>query len=121
MRAMTVSKDPLEALPDITDVRELSAEDTPLMQELHEVLQRHNALRRFGITLLHQHFTLADDEVLVESTNRATRVQTIEPVKIVEVRNLDTIETSWRLDTGKPTMACICVKMGQDHQHHSRG
>jgi hypothetical protein len=31
------------------------------MQDLYEVLRKPNALRRFGITLLHQHFELAHD------------------------------------------------------------
>lgn len=122
MRAMTISADPVEQLTDINVVRALSSEDQPLMRELYEVLRKHGALHRFGITLLHQHFELAPDEVLLESTDRQTRTQTIEPIKIGEVERLDAIETSWRLDTGRPMMACVCVKYGpNEHQHQSRG
>src|SRR5262245_41415675 len=122
MRAITVSTEPVDPLADINDVTTLSEDDAPLMQELHDVLQKYNALKRFGITLLHQQFSLADDEVLVESTNRATRIQTIEPVKLTVLQGLDAIETSWRLDTGKPVMNCKCIRFSRDeHQHQSRG
>jgi hypothetical protein len=122
MRAMTVTCDPVHPLPDIHDVAALSTDDAPLMQDLYDVLRKHNALRRFGITLLHQHFELAHDEVLVESTNRQTRTQTIEPIKVCEIKDLDAIETSWRLDTGEPVMSCKCIKYGpNEHQHQERG
>ncbi len=122
MRAMTISADRVEQLADIGAVQGLSADDGMLMQELYEVLRKHGALQRFGITLLHQHFELAPDEVLLESTDRASRIQTIEPIRLSEVNALDAIETSWRLDTGRPVMACVCVKYGpNEHQHQSRG
>lgn len=61
-----------QRLPDIDEVEHLSAADEPLMRELREVLGRHGAERRFGLMLLHEHFAIGEDEVLVErSMSRA--------------------------------------------------
>src|SRR5688572_22838994 len=65
-------------LPDIDDVEPVSENDGPVLEALRKVLTEHNALDRFGITLLHRHFSLAEGEVLVESTDRETRTQTVE-------------------------------------------
>ncbi|MGA3203603.1 MAG: hypothetical protein ABSF12_14045 [Bryobacteraceae bacterium] len=72
------------------------------MKEIREVLERHGALRRFGVCLLHEHFPLADDEILVESTDNDTRISTFQPVKRSDVPQ-GILETAWRLDIGAPT------------------
>jgi hypothetical protein len=43
----------------------LSSADLAVLEEVRQVLAMHGALRRFGVTLQHQHFDLADDEILV--------------------------------------------------------
>jgi hypothetical protein len=110
-------------LADIEDVEPLNDSDAPVMAELYEVLKRHGALQRFGITLLHQHFQIADDEVLLERTDPVSRRQTIEPVKADTLEGKEPIQTSWRLDTGKPAMYCVCVvvdRLGR-HEHIDNG
>ena len=102
-------------LPDINEVKPLSEEDQPLVDELVAVLEKHNALGRFGITLLHQHFSIKEDEVLLETTDRKKRTQLIRPVKMEDVESLDYTETSWRLDTGEAAMRCICLVQGGEH------
>jgi hypothetical protein len=100
-------------------VKPLSDEDNVIMQDLHKVLKKHNALKRFGITLLHEHFKVEDDEVLIEFTDIATRTQVIKPVSQNDPELIDAIETSWRLDTGFPVMGCKCKKYGTgDHSHY---
>lgn len=60
-------------LPDIDQVVPLGPDDPQLIHELRDVLDRHGALERFGITLLHQHFDVAEGEVLVETVDPAAR------------------------------------------------
>jgi hypothetical protein len=108
-------------LPDIRDVSPISEEDSVLMEEISATLRRHGALDRFGVTLLHSHFPVADDEILVESCDVVGRTLTIQPVAKAELEGLSYTTTSWHLGSGKPQMACVCVVMGSDHQHHSRG
>lgn len=109
-------------LPDISAVKPLSEKDETCMKEIAEVLRRHGCLDRFGVTLLHTHFPIAEDEMLVESCDKAARKLTISPVKKSELHGLDYTETSWDLATGTPQMACVCVRFGpEEHQHLSRG
>jgi hypothetical protein len=88
-----------QALPDITRAMPLTSADEPLLSDLREVLTRHNALSRFGITLLHQHFDLSEDEVMVESTDVSARTHTVAPKSRMAFASIPHIETSWRLDT----------------------
>lgn len=117
MEAQILSK----RLVDIRDVEPLNDNDLPVMNEIYEALKKHGALQRFGVTLLHEHFEISDDEVLIEMTDRNTRTQTIQPVNKNNPLLVDSIETSWRLDTGLPVQSCSCIRFGDDHSHQSRG
>ena len=116
------SSEKLSPLPDISEAIPLSESDLPMVREIADVLRRHGAISRFGLTLLHQHFDTDTDEALVESTNVAMRTQTIQPCKKSELGELPLVETAWRLDSGQPVMACVCVILGKgNHQHLPRG
>lgn len=91
-------------LPDIDDVQPVGPNDQIIFDEVREVLQRHGALLRFGMTLLHQHFDMSDDEVLVESIDVENRTLSSSPQIAKGVKSA--IETSWRLDD--PTGAKLC-------------
>lgn len=127
MKTNTLGSTKQNRLPDISEALRRTDADQPLMDDLIAVLRRHNALDRFGITLLHQHFDIADDEVLLETTDVRSREQLIRPVKKSSLEGIDYTETSWRLDSGSPMMACVCVyssdgKGGRVHDgHYSRG
>lgn len=109
-------------LPNINQVALFTESDEKCLVEIAEVLKKHNNLDRFGVNLLHQHFAVADDEVMLETNDTIQRTLLMKPVKISEIQNMDARITSWRLDTGKPQMACVCVKdSGGDHGHYSRG
>lgn len=105
----------LNSLPHISKVVPLSEADSPLVEELVQVLKKHNAIERFGITLLHKHFPCSDDEVMMESTDVPTRTQTIRPVPKESLANEEYIETAWRLDVRKPIMACVCLVRDGSH------
>ena len=110
----------LPQLKEIDEAEPLSEKDKPLVDELIAVLRKHGALDRLGITLLHQHFPIGEDETLLETTDHATRTQTIRPIKTTELADLDYKETSWRLDTGTPMMACVCLQQGGKHTGEHR-
>jgi hypothetical protein len=88
----------LSAIPHIDTVAAFSDNDKPLFNELREVLQKYQALNRFGITLLHNHFSLGDDEVLLEKTDVSARKQTIEPISLKRLNEMNVIETAWCMD-----------------------
>lgn len=82
---------------DIEEVEPVSDKDAEIFRELREVLVKHNAVDRFGVTLIHKHFDLAENEQLVEFTDLEKRWLMIKPVSDSEA--LNTIETSWRFST----------------------
>lgn len=63
--------------PAIEDVKPVSAAEMTVLLEVREVLARNGLLDRFGVTLLHRHFDLAEDEHLVEYTDTAARTQVL--------------------------------------------
>ena len=99
-------------LPDISEVEPRSAKDDFLFQEVKDVLKKHNALSRFGLNLLHDHFPISDNEVLVESCDHNQRILTMKVVNKSEILGLNVIETNWRLDNDKViagcTGCCVC-------------
>jgi hypothetical protein len=111
----------MNSFPYVNKVIPLSDADAPLVRELAEVLKKHGASERFGLTLLHRHFLFSDDEMLLETTDVTNRVQTIKPVSKAVLANEKYIETAWRLDTGVAITSCVCiVRNGEhsgDHQH----
>jgi hypothetical protein len=93
--------------PDISAVKPLTQSDLVLLKEIRQVLAKHGALERFGVTLQHQHFELADDEVMVESADVENRVQTIRSMKRSQATSV--IETAWIFGSGdgaKATLQC---------------
>lgn len=120
MNAVNIAPAEVEPLVDGGQVMLMSDNDKVLFDVLHAVLEKHGALRRFGVTLLHQHFQITDDEVLLEVSNRTERTQVTRPVKRSSL-NETHIETAWRLDTGRPLSVMNCVPQadGTHQERHS--
>ena len=47
---------------DIDDVHKLDDTDAECLREIRAILARHKKLERFGVTLVHSHFHIDDDE-----------------------------------------------------------
>jgi hypothetical protein len=113
------------SLPDIADVPAITGADHECLDAIREVLIRHNALGRFGVHLMHKHFEVAEDEVLVEYTDVEARTLNCK----VEKRSLDAgssinrIETMWSFAGKGATRVCDqqCVyNSGHANRHYSR-
>lgn len=91
----------------VEEVAPLTEDDRDCLLEIREVLLRHGGLDRFGITLLHSHFPLGEDEVLIEETDISARVQTVRPVARQQLEGVDVLETNWRFgETIQPLLYC---------------
>jgi hypothetical protein len=101
----------MNALPDIDEVAPISEEDEACIREVKEIIERHGKLGRFGLTLLHNHFPIAEDEVMVELCDPESRTLTIRPVKKPELANVSLVETNWRLDI--PGALAYCMQLCQ--------
>lgn len=87
----------------------ISAADSDCLREVRDVLAKFGALDRFGINLLHRHFNIQEDEILLEITDQNTRTQTVRPVK-KSFRDQDLKVTAFRFvdgdQVGKPALYC---------------
>ncbi|MEU9125631.1 hypothetical protein AB0C96_38365 [Streptomyces sp. NPDC048506] len=91
------------SLPRFEEAEPLGPQDAAFVQDLVAVLEKHGNLERFGLCLLHDHFPLAADEVLVEEAD-------------VEARTLHThVEDAGRAGHSKPTQWRFLPGV-----HHSR-
>jgi hypothetical protein len=72
----------------------MSERDAPVLREIRDVLLRHGAINRFGVTLLHKHFELRDGEQLVEYIQPENRTLISKP--IVGLDEGRSTETAWR-------------------------
>ncbi len=83
---------------DVADVEPLGHGDADCLVELREVLSKHGKIDRLGVALLHSHFVLAEDELLVETSDSEARTLILQPVKRSDVG--DTVGTVWKLTDG---------------------
>ena len=106
-----------QQLPDIDEIEPLSEADEECLREVREVLTRHGALRRFGLTLLHEHFPLAESEVLVEFVDSKERTLTSRPVDVAALAGVEMVGTEFRLDVPSAKTFCTkqCPRQGGKH------
>lgn len=100
-------------LKDIDDVEPINDSDLECMVEVREVLKKHGKRERFGVALLHKHFGMNDDEVLVEETDREARQLTIKP-STREVLG-KTVPTIWMLMDGDKQVVAYCKNCCTTH------
>lgn len=80
----------------INDVRPIGNADEACLSEVRRVLDRHGALGRFGLILLHGHFPVAEDEILVETCDETARTLTSRPMKRSSLaERADFVQTVW--------------------------
>ena len=87
----------------------LSEQDQVLFSDIREVLEKHGALEKFGITLLHEHFPIADDEILKEWHDVENRTLTLKPIKRGSIANNNLMYTAWELKNNTAAIM-ICIK-----------
>jgi hypothetical protein len=70
------------SLPDIdsSGMDTLTSQDQKCLDEIGYLLVSHKAHEKFGVSLLHSHFEIEDDEVLIESLQNSTYDLVTQPV-----------------------------------------
>ena len=121
MNAMVVVR-PMQwaGLKDVDDVKPMGPDDHECIAELFSVLKKHSKEQRFGLTLLHRHFEMSDDEVLVEHTDVSERSLTLKPAPRLSDNSDERLQTSWMLGEdgqGVVMAKCVvdCVTIGPNH------
>ena len=112
-------------LSHIDAIEPIGESDQECLAEIRAVLLRHGKENRLGVALLHSHFDLAEDEVLLETCDKDARELTMSPAKIDAVESSD-IGTIWMFgdDDTKTTSWCrqFCKRgiFGNHFQAHNK-
>jgi hypothetical protein len=105
---MTLQLNPLQwsKLPDIDLIEPISENDKACLEDIKLVLEKYDYTSRFGIALLHSHFEVAPDEVMLESCDQENRTLTLQPVHKNQLDEANIITTIWRFDSDSAGLAC---------------
>ena len=118
---MTVSVSAMQwgDLNHIQNVEPIGDQDAAVLSEVREVLERHGCLERFGMTLLHNHFDVADDEVMMETTNLDQREHVVRPMKLAELQaaGIEVQSTVIGFDKEGYRQVCGCDPRASGHHH----
>lgn len=99
--------------PDLEEIEPLGSADADCLEEIRQVLVRHGAIERFGITLLHDHFNVAADEILLETCDPERRVLTATPGRIGGPCDGGRfVETNWRFGPNGGALASLVCRVG---------
>lgn len=91
---MTELKAPGKALPRFEETEGLGPQDAEFVGDLVAVLEKHGNLDRFGLCLLHDHFPLGEDEVLVETNDPRSRTLRVHVEKADRTKHVK--PSQWR-------------------------
>jgi len=115
MTALSISPMQWATIADLHDTPPLNDEDLACMRDIRDVLIRHGKLNRFALHLIHKHFDLADDEILVEYSEASAREQYFRVEKRTATIVESSIPTTWTLEHMSPLAHCVCAKRGTEH------
>ncbi|HEX8727912.1 MAG TPA: hypothetical protein VF739_04780 [Ktedonobacterales bacterium] len=106
-------------LDHIAEVEPISDADGPCLEEIRQVLVKYGALSRFGVTLLHSHFSLSDDEIMMETTDLDSREQRVRPVSRswLDAEGVTAQTTVVSFDENGYNQNCGCDPRSTGHHH----
>lgn len=106
-------------LNHIADVKPIDDSDAACLEEVRQILMKHGALSRFGVSLLHSHFDLSDDEIMMETTDLERREQLVRPVKKswLEDEGVTAQTTVVCFDENGCSLYCGCDPRATGHHH----
>jgi hypothetical protein len=97
------------SVKDLHDCEPLSQADLACMKDVRAALARHGKLDRFALHLIHKHFEIAPDEVLVEYSDAHSREQFFRVEAADSATAKLAIPTTWTLDSIEPMARCVCA------------
>ena len=105
-------------LRDIDDVERIGDQDHIVLKELKSVLVKHGYTNRFGVCLLHRHFDIEDDEIVMENTDADARVSVLSVEK--NSGSDSSIETMWRFSSEPQAITKCVLRCHYDSGHKQR-
>ena len=115
MSALNMMPVQWSSLEDIDGIEPLNKSDENCLQEIYEVLKKHGKQDRLGIALLHKHFDLQDNEIMLEVSDHESRELVTTPVNS-DVAGNGNVGTIFALRDGN-----TIETMSHCHQYCKRG
>ena len=81
----TLQTAPSRNLPSFDHAEPLANGDEAFLKDVYDVLQKHGNLGRFGLCLVHDHFEVGQDEILLETNDPEARTLSLETVKLADL------------------------------------
>jgi hypothetical protein len=118
MQAITIQAMQWKPIIDIADTEGFGSQDAACFAEIRDVLSKYGLLDKYGMSLIHRHFEIDDDECLLEKIDVDTRTLCVAPVKKSELTPGTTTTTMWKLAEGAvaATVACQCYVSSRGHE-----
>lgn len=111
------------SMKHVTEVEPISEADRATLDAIKAVLVERGAVERFGVHLVHKHFDIADDEIVMEYTDEEARTQFTQVEKYADAFASGTpLETQWRFNRETASMGCVgFCHFNNGHRHiHNR-
>ena len=119
MNQLVVESMQWNSLRHIADVRPIDDSDGACLNDIRRVLIKHGQVERFGVTLLHSHFDVAGDEILLETTDLEKREHYVRPVKksFLAANDISAQTTVVGFDLKDHHQICGCNPRSSGHFH----
>lgn len=119
MNQLVIESMQWNTLKHIADVRPIDEGDAACLEDIRLVLAKHKCLERFGVSLLHSHFDLEDDEILLETTDLGKREHWVRPVKrsFLDENSITAQSTVIGFDEKGYHQNCGCNPRSTGHHH----
>ncbi len=95
------------SLKDINAIEKLNESDNSCILELKKVLKKYKKEDKFGLLLLHKHFDIEEDEIMLESIDIENRILTTKPCKIHNLNEKSYTQTVWSF-SNQPVLNKSC-------------
>lgn len=113
MNPLQVAPIQWSSLKNIDAVEPINDGDMPCLIEVRDVLRKHGKLDRFGVTLVHSHFPLTDDEVMLETADEESRTLITKATKRSDTGS-NIVGTMWVLGEGDINTMSWCRRYCHD-------
>lgn len=97
---MTITALQFNQLPDIDDAMLLDDADMKCLEEVQDVLSRHGKALRFSVGLIHKHFDISENEILLETCDPINRQLICRPVDRSVLESAKVVATNWINELG---------------------
>lgn len=109
MTKLAISPMQWASIKDLHECEPLSEADFACMKDVRAALKKHDKLDRFALHLIHKHFDIAEDEILVEYSEVSQREQFFRVEKATSEIAKHAIPTTWTLEHIAPMARCVCA------------